>query len=201
MMRDAEARRPSRVVVIGPAGCGKSTVGQGLAVATGYRFVDGDDLHSAASRSKIAAGRPLDEGDRRPWLAAVARLLELEPRIVVACSALRRRHRDVLRGPGDVAMVLLDVSPAVAQERVASRHGHFMGPGLVRNQYDTLERPTPDETDVIVVDASQPPDAVVRSTLLVLDQWPVDADGISQDRPAPRRESWRRVADTSAKEP
>ncbi len=149
------------IVVMGVAGSGKSTVGAALAARRGARFVDADDLHPPVNLAKMAAGTPLDDDDRWPWLAAVRRELRTGGDVVVACSALRRTYRDALRGAGDVRFVHLVVGRDVAGRRVAGRSGHVFGPGLVASQFDALEPPGADERDVATVDAGGPTGAVV----------------------------------------
>jgi dTDP-4-dehydrorhamnose reductase len=139
------------IVVMGPAGAGKTTVGRALAEALAWPFVEADELHDAFARAKMAAGVPLDDADRAPWLARVRRRVHELGRAVLACSALRRAHRDALR-TADMRFVLLEADAATLARRVAARHGHFMPPSLVGSQLATLER-TP---DLLSVDATAP---------------------------------------------
>ena len=157
-----------RVVVMGVAGSGKSAVGEALAVALGARFVDADSLHPDANVAKMSAGVPLTDDDRWPWLERVRDELAGDAPIVVACSALRRRYRDVLRGAGGVGFVLLDVDQRTATERATHREGHFMGAGMVASQFEALEPPAGDEPDVLVVDASPPVDQLVATVVAAL---------------------------------
>ncbi|HKD96942.1 MAG TPA: gluconokinase [Micromonosporaceae bacterium] len=150
------------VVVMGVSGSGKSTIGAALASAQGWPFLEGDALHPAANVAKMAAGHPLTDEDRVPWLAAIGRRMDAWTAAgtsgVVACSALRRSYRDALRGPrngrrggpGGVRFVLLDVDREDLLDRLRHRHGHFMPPELLDSQLATLERPGPDERAVIV---------------------------------------------------
>jgi len=145
---------------MGVSGVGKTTVGRLVAAELGLPFHDADALHSEASRRKMAAGIPLTEDDREPWLRTIAERMAgwaVEGGAVVACSALRRRHRDVLAAasPGDVRFVFLDADPRVVEERLAVRRGHYMPASLLDSQLATLERPGPDEA--IRVDASGTP--------------------------------------------
>ena len=160
---------PLRVVVLGVAGSGKSSVGRRLAEHLGTEFVDGDSLHSAANVAKMAAGTPLVDADRWPWLTENREVLRRSDRIVLACSGLRREYRDLLRGGGDVRFVYLDLDPATAEERAASRRDHYMGSNMIASQFETLERPSADERDVLIVDATAEIDTVVRHTLAALD--------------------------------
>lgn len=160
----ASLRRPPRLVVMGVAGSGKTTIGRELAVALGLAFVDADDLHPAANVAKMAAGIPLSEADRAPWLAAVTGVLAAaDEGVVLACSALRRAHRDALRRAGHVEFVFLDVDQAEATTRAATRPDHFMGPEMIPSQFAALERPNASETDVVTVDAARPMSDVVES--------------------------------------
>ena len=152
------------IVVMGIAGSGKSTVGRALADELGCVFVEGDDLHPAANVDKMAAGTPLDDQDRRPWLDAIvseARCQEREGRsTVVACSALKRSYRDRLRaGLDDPAFVYLEIGEAVATRRLDDRQGHFMGSAMVASQLAALEEPGDDEA--IVVDAGLLPEEII----------------------------------------
>ena len=152
---------------MGVAGAGKTTVGRAMADALGLPFVDADGLHSPANVAKMAAGQALDDHDREPWLVAVRDTLAATDAIVVACSALRHRYRDVLRAAGGVVFVFLDLDPTQATERIAQRSGHFMGPMMVAGQFDTLERPD-GEVDVLTIDATSEVEVVVHHAVLAL---------------------------------
>ncbi len=152
---------PRRVVVMGVAGSGKSTVARLLAQRYAARFLEGDDFHPASNVAKMAAGHPLTDDDRWPWLAALCEAMQAEQDVVVTCSALERRYRDALRVVEYLCFVYLVVSPEVAARRMAARHGHFMGQSMVASQFEALEVPGPDETDVAAVDAEQDVPSVV----------------------------------------
>jgi gluconokinase len=162
------------VIVMGVSGCGKSTVGRVLAQRLGWPYVDGDDLHPAANVAKMAAGHPLNDEDRWPWLRAIRGQLDTWDATVgdgvVACSALRRVYRDVLRdGPGETRFVFLDVDPDVLAARLAHRSGHFMPGSLLMTQLAALEPPGPDEHAIrIVVHADPPVDDVVDKVMAQL---------------------------------
>jgi gluconokinase len=163
---------PSVVIVAGPAGSGKSTIGRALASALGAEFVDADTLHSAANVKKMRSGQPLDEDDRRPWIGRVRQLLDRSTSegvaTVVAISALRRRHRIALRaGTRQTVLVWLDVPADVLAARLASRRGHFFPSGLLGSQLAAAEPPASDE-GALRVDASRPVDAVVDAILTSL---------------------------------
>jgi gluconokinase len=158
---------PPVVVVMGVSGSGKSTVGEDLAVRLHAAYQEGDSLHPAANVDKMSHGIPLTDADRRPWLLAIAAVIDgwLERREagVVTCSALKRAYRDLLIGKRDgVTLVYLDGSHELIAQRMAARHGHFMPAALLDSQFATLEPPEADESPIVVaVDA--PPDAIVEA--------------------------------------
>jgi gluconokinase len=163
------AGRPATtLVLIGVAGAGKSTIMTELASRLGWRMLEGDDLHPPANVAKMAAGRPLTDEDRAPWLASIAawigRAAEAGEPSIVACSALRRRYRDVLRAAGGGVIFVHLVAPAeVLATRMAGRAGHFMPPDLLASQLDLLE-PLSDETG-FSVDATRPSAAIADEIL------------------------------------
>lgn len=147
----------SSLVVMGVAGCGKSSLGQALATALGWPFVEGDAFHPPASVAKMRAGHALDDADRQGWLRDLGEQLALRTPLVLSCSALRRRYRDGLRQarPG-LGFVYLEISPALALQRVQARGGQHLFPAsLVDSQFLTLEPPM-DEPSVICVAAELP---------------------------------------------
>lgn len=152
-----------RIVIAGVAGSGKSTIGAALAERLGSHFVDGDDLHPQANIDKMTAGVPLDDADRRPWLDAIVDRARTDDQIVLACSALRESHRDRLRQIPDVRFVFLDLEQAVAEARAAARTDHFMGAAMVESQFATLETPTPDEPDVMILDGTRTVEDLVKA--------------------------------------
>jgi carbohydrate kinase (thermoresistant glucokinase family) len=142
-----------RIVVMGVSGAGKTTVGIALAERLGLRFVDADDLHPAANVEKMAAGIPLTDDDRWPWLAAVGDDLAAaeEPGLVVACSALKRSYRDAIRARADdVDFVLLTAPAAVLRDRIGHRPGHFMPASLLDSQLAILEPFQSDERGLLI---------------------------------------------------
>ena len=145
------------LVVMGVAGCGKSSLGAGLAQRLGFELIEGDDHHSEGNRLKMRQGTPLTDDDRAGWLVGLGWLLGRRPGgMVLTCSALRRAYRDQLRAasPG-LRFVFLDITPEQARQRVATRPGHFFNSTLVDSQFATLESPV-GEPGVLRVDASQP---------------------------------------------
>jgi gluconokinase len=151
-----------RVVVMGVSGSGKSTVGALVAEALGAGFVDGDDLHPAANVEKMRQGIPLTDEDREPWLRAVGRTLaDAGPAgMVVACSALKRTYRDLIRAeaPGTF-FAELDGGRDLLAERMI-RPGHFMPASLLDSQLATLESLQPDEEGVRLDVSEAPADLV-----------------------------------------
>jgi carbohydrate kinase (thermoresistant glucokinase family) len=157
------------LVVMGVSGSGKSTIAEGVAAAKGWAMVEGDTFHPPANVAKMAAGTPLTDEDRWPWLHAIAAAIDAArargENAVVACSALRRAYRDILIGDRpDVRLVYLQGSQALIGERMRARHGHFMPPALLDSQFQTLEEPGPDEHP-ITVQIHGTPDEIVRDIL------------------------------------
>lgn len=138
---------------MGVSGSGKTTVGRLLADELGVRFEDADDLHPAANVAKMAAGHPLTDDDRWPWLSAVGRELSAAEAagLVVACSALKRGYREViLAAEPATRFVYLSGSPELLESRMAHRHGHFMPASLLDSQLATLEPLAADEPGITV---------------------------------------------------
>jgi gluconokinase len=149
------------IVLMGVSGAGKSTVGARLADLLGWPFHDGDALHSAEARARMHRGQALNDADRAPWLARLRALIEgclgRGESAVVACSALRQAYRAELNvDPERVKFVYLRGTYETISARLARRHGHFMPPGLLRSQFETLEEPR----DAMVVDIEAPPSAI-----------------------------------------
>jgi carbohydrate kinase (thermoresistant glucokinase family) len=156
---------PSVLILIGVSGSGKTTIGKLLAERLGAAFADADDFHSPANKAKMHAGIPLDDADRKPWLAAIAAQIDrwraAGQRGIVTCSALKRAYRATLvAGRPDVEIVYLKGDKDLIARRLAGRHGHFMPASLLDSQFATLEEPTPDE-GALVVDIDKTPDAIV----------------------------------------
>ena len=163
--------RAGRFVVMGVSGVGKTGTGTRLAQALGGRFVEGDDLHSAEARAKMAGGTPLIDEDRWPWLDRVgAALAEGEPPVVAACSALRRRYRDRLRAqaPGLVFLHLVAGRDLIA-ERLLHRKGHYMPPSLLDSQIEALEPLDADERG-LRVPVDGPKEEVLADLLRALER-------------------------------
>jgi gluconokinase len=153
------------IVVMGVQGSGKSTVGRLLAAELGLRFLDGDDLHSSAAKAKMASGHPLTDRDRLPWLTRIAdtmaTALASGETTVVACSALRRSYRDLMRDivPGLVFAELYGDQSLVA-ERLSHRNHEYMPSHLLDSQFATLEPLAADEAG-LRVSLTKTPDEIV----------------------------------------
>jgi carbohydrate kinase (thermoresistant glucokinase family) len=153
------------IVVMGVSGSGKTTIGALLASCLGCPFAEGDDFHPPANIAKMRAGIPLTDEDRWPWLRAIAAWIEDRRAAggggVVACSALRRAYRAVLRGGRpDLRLVYLKGDIGLIARRQAARHGHFMPASLLQSQFATLEEPGADEQPITVSVERQPPEIV-----------------------------------------
>ncbi len=164
---DTSSSGPGVVVVMGVSGCGKSTVGALLALQLRWEFEDADWFHPAANVEKMHSGIPLTDEDRWPWLNAVAAWIDKTRsaggHAVVACSALKRRYRDVLIGDrSDVRLVYLKGDEALIARRIATRHEHFMPRALLHSQFEALEEPGPDENPVIVSIEPSPREIVTQ---------------------------------------
>lgn len=154
------------VVVMGVAGSGKTTVGVILAEQLGVPFADADAFHTPELKAKMAAGHPLTDEDRGPWLLRLADWLSGEQDgCVLACSALKHRYRDVLRSGSPRLRVLhLAGEPSVVAERVGHRKNHYMPASLVQSQYAALEPLGPDEPG-LVLDFTLGPEHIVKQFL------------------------------------
>lgn len=157
------------VLIMGVAGCGKTTAGERLAARTGWVFRDADSFHPPENVTKMSSGIPLDDTDRKPWLAAIAAWMDERSQTgepaVVTCSALKRVYRDALIGDrAFVRLVHLSGDKALIAERMAARKNHFMPTALLDSQFATLEPPGAEENP-LVVPITLAPDAVVDAIL------------------------------------
>jgi gluconokinase len=158
---------PAVVIVMGVSGSGKTTVGMLLAARLQWEFEDADWLHPAANIDKMHKGIPLTDDDRRPWLRAVATWIDKTRAAgghgVVACSALKRRYREILIPERSaVRLVYLKGSETLIARRIATRHEHFMPPALLHSQFEALEEPGPDENPIVVPIDMPPREIVAR---------------------------------------
>lgn len=169
-MTDPPAEREhEHLVVMGVAGCGKSTVAAELAGRLGAVLVEGDDLHPPSNVARMSAGVPLTDAERLPWLTAIRdRIGDVDAAgqdAVVACSALARAYRDVLRGaPGRVRFVHLTGPAELVAVRLAARAGHFMPPALLPSQLAVLE-PLGSDEDGVTVEVTGTPAEVAAEAL------------------------------------
>ena len=169
-----------KIVLMGVAGCGKSSVGVALGQALRLPYRDGDDLHPAENIAKMSRGEPLTDTDRWPWLALVGQALRAPG--ILGCSALKRAYRELIndRAGGGVVFVHLSGSRKVIEGRMRARTGHFMPPALLDSQFATLEVPAPDER-AVEVDIDKPLDAVVAEIVLKLERLRLAAGGSPPD--------------------
>ncbi|WP_420565378.1 gluconokinase [Thalassobaculum sp.] len=163
---------PIVVVMMGVSGVGKTTIGTLLAKRLGWGYAEGDSYHPPANVAKMRAGTPLDDADREPWLAAIAadidRWRAARQGMVVSCSALKRRYRDILIGDRpDVRLVRLAGDEGLIRARMERRTDHYMPPSLLTSQIATLEPPVPEE-DAIHVEVTRPPKDCVAQILQAL---------------------------------
>jgi gluconokinase len=154
-------------VVMGVSGSGKSLIGAAFARALGVDFVEGDEYHPAENVRRMKAGIPLTDEDRESWLRALAARIREAKRagtgLVMACSALRRSYRAILRAEApELHFVFLKGDRSLIAARLAARQGHFMPPSLLESQLATLEEPSPDE-DAWVIDITESPEDLVAS--------------------------------------
>lgn len=157
---------PRILLITGVAGSGKTTTGKRAAAALGWPYFEADDFHSAANKAKMAAGTPLDDADRAPWLAAIrAKMDEVRATghcAVFTCSALKEKYREILVGNADdVLLVFLSADPETIAQRVGRRQNHFMKADMVRSQFDALEPPQ----NALTLDVREPPQAVLQKIL------------------------------------
>jgi gluconokinase len=158
------------LVLMGVSGSGKSTVGALLAGRLNWPYADADSFHSAANVAKMAAGHPLNDDDRDPWLRSIRAWID--ERVtkgesgVVTCSALKRKYRDVMRRP-EVTFVYLHGTRAQIEQRLIARQGHFFKPGMLDSQFAALEKPSADENVITVPIGGTPTeivDAIIAAT-------------------------------------
>jgi gluconokinase len=168
----SETMAPLVIVLMGVSGCGKSTTGAALANALGWPFRDADSFHPPANIAKMSQGLPLDDEDRAPWLAAIARWIDErcergEPGIV-SCSALKRAYRQRIIGERHgVRLVYLRGGKVLIGRRLEARKHHFMPASLLDSQFTVLEEPRADEQP-IVVSVAMSPRSVVDAILAAL---------------------------------
>ncbi|KAK4128384.1 carbohydrate kinase [Parathielavia appendiculata] len=172
---DSPARDQHIWLVTGPAGCGKSTVAKHLATSLQVPFIEGDEYHPQANIEKMSAGIPLTDADRWDWLtalreASIQALDKGNSGVVLTCSALKRKYRDVIRvapyfTPNlHLHFIYLDAPEEVLLQRVSARQNHYMGANMVHSQFEVLEKPQADEVDVITIDVTRSPEEVMADS-------------------------------------
>jgi gluconokinase len=169
-MNPVHAATAPLIVVMGVSGSGKSTIGSALAAQLGVHFIDGDDLHPRANVEKMSRGIPLDDSDRLPWLTDIGRTLSdhRATGLVVACSALKRAYRDLIRWEApDAVFVHADGPSETIRARLSARPDHFMPATLLVSQLHTLEPLSEAETG-FTIDIHRPVDELVDETIRAL---------------------------------
>lgn len=159
-----------RILLMGVAGCGKSTVGAALGARLGLPYRDGDDLHPVENIAKMSRGEPLGDEDRWPWLGRVAETLAAMPGGIIGCSALKRRYRDRIRAVAGVPVTVVHLAGSrdLIEARMSARTGHFMPASLIESQFAALEPPGPDE-GALAVNVGASLDAVVTNIIEALE--------------------------------
>ncbi len=165
------------LVFMGVSGCGKSTCGQLVSEKLEIPYAEGDEYHPEANVAKMRSGSPLTDEDRAPWLmelsALLARWVETGEGGVLTCSALKRQYRDILRGDygigGAIRFVHLHGPFEVIEDRMKMRENHYMPPGLLTSQFETLEVPADDE-QVIKIEITSTPEVLATEVLIRLDE-------------------------------
>ncbi|AHM45661.1 gluconokinase [Escherichia coli] len=158
---------------MGVSGSGKSAVASEVAHQLHAAFLDGDFLHPRCNIEKMASGEPLNDDDRKPWLQALndaAFAMQRTNKVsLIVCSALKKHYRDLLRaGNPNLSFIYLKGDFDVIESRLKARKGHFFKTQMLVTQFETLQEPGADETDVLVVDIDQPLEGVVASTIEVI---------------------------------
>ncbi|MFO7448358.1 MAG: gluconokinase [Ignavibacteriaceae bacterium] len=153
-------------IVMGVAGCGKTTVGKLLAESLGYKYIEGDEYHPAENVKKMSSGIPLNDDDRYGWLVSLRKEIELskahDQGAVLTCSALKEKYRKILKQDDeDVKFIYLKGSFEAIKSRMEQRQNHYFKPSLLQSQFDTLEEPA----YAFTADALAPAEETVQNVL------------------------------------
>ena len=150
---------------MGVSGCGKSTIGQALALGLGIEFYDGDDFHTESNINKMANGVALEDADRLPWLKQINEFALKRSKgqsLVIACSALKEEYRTALsQGVNQVKWIYLKGNRGLIQSRIEKRANHFMPKGLLDSQFETLEEPI----DAITINVESSKEEIVQDII------------------------------------
>ena len=172
----SDSQKPHHAfVLMGVSGCGKSAVANGVATGLNAAFLDGDYLHPRANIEKMAAGHPLNDADREPWLKAINDAIFAMQRTnelsVIVCSALKKSYRDILRNDNkNLYFIYLKGDAIVIEERLRARRGHFFKPEMLKSQFEALQEPNEQETDAYAIDIRPSLDVVIDNTCSTIRQ-------------------------------
>lgn len=159
-------------ILMGVSSTGKTSIGTEVARRLGMKLIDGDDLHPKANIIKMGSGQPLNDQDRAPWLErirdAAFSLEQKSERGIIVCSALKKQYRDLIRDGNDVKFIFLHGDFDLVLKRMQQREGHYMKAEMLRSQFDTLEVPQADETDVYPIDIDATFEEVVARCVQVI---------------------------------
>ena len=145
-----------KIVVMGVSGCGKTSAAEKIAAQLSLAFLDADDFHNAANVEKMRTGVALTDADRADWLSTLNQKLRQYDNIALACSALKRQHRDQLRADNpELVFLYLKGSMALIWQRMQSRTEHYFNDrDLLQNQFDTLEEPDLEEAMTVNIETT-----------------------------------------------
>lgn len=159
-------------ILMGVSGTGKTSIGTEVTRRLGMKLIDGDDLHPRANIIKMGSGQPLNDQDRAPWLErirdAAFSLEQKSEKGIIVCSALKKQYRDLIRDGNDVKFIFLHGDFDLVLKRMQQRQGHYMKAEMLRSQFETLEVPQADETDVYPIDIDAPFAEVVERCVNVI---------------------------------
>ncbi len=156
------------LIIMGVSGSGKTTVGKILSNKLGWIYFEGDEYHPKENVEKMSAGIPLNDDDRKPWLLKLRSIIEdalsHEKNIVLTCSALKKSYREILKVNDDVKFVYLKGSYDLIELRMLQRKNHFMKPGMLKSQFETLEEPE----DAITISIDSELNVIIESIVKMI---------------------------------